>query len=404
MTGWRLAALLPACALLLVCSRATGHDPAPVKREDLSVTVEATGSLRASESVSLGPPLVSGIWGFKITWIAPESREVRRGDPVLSFDSTELEREKEKKITERDRAAKEVERRRLELEAQILDLEKQRIEARAAARKARLKVEVPNDLAARVEISKARLDLEQADADVESLELRLRLAGESGRAEMELLGGRRNRAAGRVRELEAAVGKMTLRAPRDGLVVYATGRPEKWKAGDGVSVMENVIEIPDLSRMEAAGEVDEPDAGRIAAGQRVVLRLDAHPDVAHGGRVVEVAPTVRRKSWDTSLKVRSVRVALDRTDATRMRPGMRFRAEIEVLRVPGALVIPLDSVFPGPVGPVVNRVEGGKRVETPVRLGAQSREKVEVLAGLKPGDRILRGEPPDGGSPGGEAP
>ena len=64
-------------------------------------------------------------------------------------------------------------------------------------------------------------------------------------------------------------------APRDGIVIHvANRRNEKKKVGDTCSFYERVIEIPDLSRMEADGEVEEAEAGRIREGQAVKLHLD----------------------------------------------------------------------------------------------------------------------------------
>src|SRR5206468_203864 len=105
------------------------------------------------------------------------------------------------------------------------------------------------------------------------------------------------------------------------------------KVGDSAWRAEKVLETADLSAMMARGDVDEVDSSRVAVGQRVTLRLDAHPDVEFAGHVAAIAKIVQRQSGKSPLKVMRLEIALDRTEAQRMRPGMRFRGTVETGRV-----------------------------------------------------------------------
>src|SRR4029077_5772679 len=105
-------------------------------------------------------------------------------------------------------------------------------------------------------------------------------------AEIALLTSKQQHAESIVKETQDAIQKMTVIAPRNGTIVYVTNwRGDKKKVGDSVWRMERVIEIPDLSRMNARGDVDEVDAGKVAVGQRVTIRLDAHPDEEFHGTI-----------------------------------------------------------------------------------------------------------------------
>lgn len=387
----RVAAALAAAGLLGGCGGPAGGDWYRVRRDDLPVRVEATGALAAVEDTVILPPSIPNVWQFQIASMAGESSEVKAGEPILSFDTADLRQELERKLAERDQAAKEIEKRGIELRARYLDLDRRLAEAEARLRRARLKVDVPQELTARVELRKARLEVEEAEAEVGSLSAQRRHAEESGAAQIATLAHRRDRADQRVRQLEEGIARMTILAPRDGLVIHVQDwNGQKHKVGDTVSRFEDVLQIPDLSRMEARLEVDEADAGRVEVGQPATLRLEAHPDREYRGRVVEIAPTVQRQSWRSPVKVYRVRVALDATDRERMRPGMRLRAEIEVDRVAAAIVVPLDAVVPRRGGPVVRARRGGELTTIPVQLGARNREMVEVRAGLAEGQRILR--------------
>jgi multidrug efflux pump subunit AcrA (membrane-fusion protein) len=101
---------------------------------------------------------------------------------------------------------------------------------------------------------------------------------------------------------------------------------------------------------------------------------------------------VRQKSWRNPVKVYKVDIALDRTDSTVMRPAMRFRGEIETGRIPGLLLVPRDTVFLRDGGPVVWARRGLRWMEVPVRIGRSNRRQVEIVAGLKEGDRLSPGD------------
>ncbi len=362
-----------------------------VRRSDLILTVESAGSLKANGSATVGPPLIPQVWNYKIVWMAPEGRQVRRGEPVLAFDDSELRQDLERMRGERDQAAKEVEKQELELRVQILELEGQLGEAEARLRRARLKTDVPEDLLARMEIEKDRLDRAFAETEVDSLKLQRKLLQESGAAQSEILRRRRDRSGRRVQELEEGIARMRVPAPRDGMVIYVSRwGGEKHKTGDSVSRMDNVLEIPDLGSMGAEAEIDEADAGRVRVGQKATLRLEAYPDRPITGRVEEISPSIRRQSWDSPLKTRTAHIRLEGERPGWMRPGMRFRAQLEVERVPGALVIPLEAVTRGAGGPVVTRPSGLGSATSAVKLGKRNQSQVEVLEGLEEGDRISR--------------
>jgi len=379
-------ALLLGCVLLAACSD-KAEDVVTVARQDLPITVEATGSLRAVENTTISPPAIPSVWRFKIASMAEESTKVKKGERILSFDPTEMMQELEQKVAERDMAAKEIENRGLELEDTYLGLDSKLAEASARRRKARMKVDVPEGLEKNLDLEKARLDLREAESEVTSLTEQRRQTEISGEAQLQTLAYRRDRADRRVKELEDGMARMTMTAPRDGLVIQVENwRGEKKKIGDTVSRWDNVLQIPNLDKMEAATEIDEADAGRVAVGQPVTLRLEAHPEIEYHGKVAQIAPTVRRQSRRSRLKVYHVLIRLEETDTKTMRPGMRLRADIEVDLVPDALVIPLEAVIPHSDGPMV--LVGA--LQTPVELGARSDDLVEVLGGLELGQVIAR--------------
>jgi HlyD family secretion protein len=360
-------------------------------RGDLITGFEVIGTLASSSSEALGPPQVEDMWNFKISRMAREGSEVKKGQPVLSFDTTELQRQLEEKTAEADEARKQIEKERNDLALQSKDERLRLAEAEATLKKTSLKLEAPPDLTGVTERKTAEIEHAIAKREATAVRARLEALDRAARARITLLESKRRTAEAFVQRTQLAIQQMNVQAPRDGTIVYTTSRNgEKRKEGDNIWKAERVIEIPDLTRMKAEGDVDEVDAGRVAVGQRVSLRLDAHPDEEFQGTITSAGRTVQMKrGTQDPLKVLRVEIKLDRTDPVKMRPGMRFQGTIELGRVKNAVLIPRDAVYLGPDGPFVHRRGALDVDQVPVKLGRENDRSVEVLNGLSAGDRVL---------------
>lgn len=374
-----------------------GGSWARVERRDLVVGVEVEGELQAVDSARIGPPPIQDIWNFQVAWMAPEGSEIQAGQPVLRFDTTQLEQRLREQTAQRDSTEKSLEKKMTDLVIERRGLELSLAEAEGRLRKANLQLDVPAAATARAELEKARIDQKLAKLEIASLESKLRHLEERSKADVKAFRDRRDRAAALVERLESDIESMTVKAPRAGTLIYVTNwRGEKKKVGDSAWRAEKVMEIPDLTRMQAEGEVAESDVGRLAVGQPVTLRLDAHPDQQYTAELKSIRRAVQRKSRRDPKKIVKLEIELESTDTERMRPGMRFRGEVEVERFADTLVVPHEAVFPRPGGAVVFvRTLGGKREVAPT-FGARSLEEFGVVDGLEEGDWVLRREEGEG--------
>lgn len=382
-----VAALLLGRAAVGWLGRPAGS--ARVEKGELVVGVDVTGTLRAVESSSLGPPQVPDVWQFKIAMMAGEGEKVAAGRPVLAFDASELQQRLQTKQADLDAATTELEKKRVDIEATVANDTLALAEVEARLRKASLLAARPSELYSSIELEKAKLDLELAELEVELVRARIEATRRAGAEELRVLETNLAQVESEARQIQEAIGRMTRTAPRDGIVIHVTNwRGEKKKVGDSCWVAEQVLEIPDLTRMEADGEVEEARAGRVREGQKAVLRLDAHPDREYRGTVQSISRAVQEKSWRNPLKVVHLRLSLDETDPERMRPGMRFRGEIEIERREDVTLLPIAAVFNRPDAVVAYRRSARGWREAPLVLGARSAERVEVLDGLRPGDVV----------------
>ncbi|MGH9457043.1 MAG: efflux RND transporter periplasmic adaptor subunit [Thermoanaerobaculia bacterium] len=361
-----------------------------VDRGDLVMGVEVAGILESTDSSRLGPPPFPDMHNFRISMMAPEGKEVKAGEPVLAFDATEQQKTLQEKTAERDSARKEIEKARADLAIRREQEELALAQADAQLRKAELKLQAPEELQGANERRQIELDRDLAKREIEHRRQRLASFDAAAAREIALLREKEARADMIVRRAQEKIEKMRVRAPRDGTVVYITSwRDEKKKVGDSVWRMENVIEIPDLRSMMAKGEVDEADAGKVRMNQRASIRLDAHPDQEFHGSVSSIGRTVERQSPRTPLKILRVDIGLDKTDLEKMRPGMRFRGRLETGRAKDVVLIPHEAVFTTAEGPIAVRRTLSGRERVRLELGRRNDERIEVISGLAPGDRVL---------------
>ncbi len=366
---------------------------------DLAITVDVEGTVVSTDSSMLTPPRTERrVFDFQISMMAPEGEEVGAGTPVLAFDSSALELQLRDRQARAQQAAKNIERLDRTLEQQRLSLELRLAQAEANARQAQLQVEVPEDLSSARELEKARLDLQLAEIEVNSVKLQIEAADRSGVARRAVLEGNRTEAELNVAEIKRTIEQMTVRAPRSGTVIYVADRQgQKKKVGDSAWRGDDIIELPDLNSLVGRGEVDEPNAGRVAEGQPFRIRLDAHPEIEYSGTVASISRAVQRKSFSRNpLKVVRLELHFDELDPRRMRPGMRFRGSIETVRILDTLTIPSSAVFSSAEGPIVYRRALIGYEPTAVTLGRRNATLVSVLDGLEVGDLVAETHPEGG--------
>jgi len=379
---------------LFACTHAADAPTVEVRRDDLVIGVEVTGELEAVDSTDVKPPPIEDMWDFKIAQIATEGDEVKEGDPILAFDGSEKMRDLESMMNEADAAQKALEKKRDDAALARRDDELKVAEAEATLRKASLKAEAPSDLVASIQQKETALDEQSAKLALDSAKQHAAAAKRSDDEELQRLGDKAVYAKHRVEELQKLLGKLQVTSPRAGTVVLlGNGNDgEKHKVGDTVWRLEDVMQIVKLGNMIGAGIVDEVDIAKIDVNQHVTLRLDALPDVQLHGHIQEIAKSVQNKSQTDPSKVIHLKVAIDATKEP-LRPGMRFRGQIETEKLAKVVQVPADAVFVTAEGPVAYRESGGKLERVKVVLGKRNGTAIEVKSGLSAGDRVSRVAP-----------
>jgi membrane fusion protein (multidrug efflux system) len=180
------------------------------------------------------------------------------------------------------------------------------------------------------------------------------------------------------RENEARLAKADIRAPFAGIVGLRQVSPGAYlRAGDDIARLDKI------DAMKLDFRVPELYVGRIRRDQPVTVRVDAFPGEAFAGRVYAVETAV-----DVQTRTVLLRGRVENRGA-RLRPGMFARVTLELGTTEKATLVPEQSIVPRGGRNFVFRVIDGKAVLTEVAVGARSPGQVEIVRGVKPGERVV---------------
>ncbi|HEU0176442.1 MAG TPA: efflux RND transporter periplasmic adaptor subunit [Blastocatellia bacterium] len=380
--GSRLSSLLPKAT-------ATG-DEVIVAPKTLVFGVDATGLLRATTVQNFGgPPMFGNYWQFQIVNIAPEGKQVKAGEQLITFDAQRIRDDLQRFQNELDQASKELEKTRSQI-----DLERQELQSRLAAaennyEKLKLKQTRDMQIEALNKVELDRLAFEQARREVEALKERLDWHKKSSEATYQIIASKKTRAENKVNEIKKGMENFQAKADRDGVVIYKTKwNGDKFRVGESVWMGQSILEIPDLSTIIAEAYVPEVDIGKIKPGQRAEVTIDAFPDKVYSGSVKSVGTLVRPKAWDIPNKILDIQIAFEQLDTSIMRPAMSVKVKVKTSSIENCLAVPLKAIRTTANGSMIKvKTDQGWR-EQPVKLGESNGTEVVILEGLKAGDRI----------------
>jgi multidrug resistance efflux pump len=263
------------------------------------------------------------------------------------------------------------------------------------------------DLLVNYTLAKDRIKLTQ-DSDNAALELE-RVKGSNAAAEIKSTSDLESKrlefdlAKERLDTLDRQIKSAVVYAPTPGTVVYARidrnrGGGEAVREGVQVRERQELIILPDTTKMRCLIKVQEAQVDKVTRGQAAVVTVEAFQGEQFAGRVTTVAPVADSNSgWMTSdRKVYTTIVDLDSDNPDgRLRSRMAANVTIMVEVVKDTLPVPLQAVYRDRAVNYVWKMGANGPVATPVKCGRQNSERVEILDGVAAGD-TLRLKPPAG--------
>jgi HlyD family secretion protein len=301
------------------------------QRGDIATVIQATGTISPNHESYLGPRVAGRIEIF----FADEGDFVEQGAPLLNLE-------------------------RVRFELALNEARAACAESRSAQKNVELKLKRNQELLARGVINKEAFD----DMATEN----------------ELARARADMARSRLERAEEDYKDSVLHAPFAGFVVE-----RRMNTGEMFSGMPNeyVFHLVDTCTVKVEVDVFETKKQYVVPGKATVVAVDALPGRKFEGRISVVNPLVDRTSRKFLVKIEIPNPNFE------LESGMFARVEIPEEQSAGTLVVPAGAVIERQGRKVVFVAEAQRAVERAVFTGLTTAERVEIRAGLQPGERII---------------
>lgn len=314
---------------------------AEVERRALRETITYPGSVAADETVSIAPR-ISGI----IRYIHVDFGDfVSQGTPLVAIDDAEfVERQKQAEANVRlARAQQKKSEARLEFARRDFD---------------RVKQLADNGVGMLQQLDTAQAARAAAAADVEV-------------------------AAAEVERMNAALEEAQLNVADTQIVSPLTGWVQARHTDPGAlaSPSSPILTIVDMDPAQVVVYIPERELRLAVTGRPATVTTGTNE--AFEGRVSRVAPSL-------SVTTRTTEVVVEVPNPDRqLRPGMSADVTLTAREDANALAIPMEAVFYQQGHSFVYRIEEGMAYLTPIEVGIEEREYVQVTHGLEDGDRVV---------------
>jgi RND family efflux transporter MFP subunit len=196
-----------------------------------------------------------------------------------------------------------------------------------------------------------------------------------------------------LREAEVAVENTRIVAPFDGTVLKKNADVGEIVAplAGAASSKAAVVTIADMSSLEVEADVAEANITRVKPQQNCEITLDAYPQHRYPGMVANIVPTADRAKATVLVKIAFKRY--DERVLPEMGAKVTFLAEgasTDPADIQPVLTVPSTAVANRDGQPTVFRAEDDRAVAVPVTTGRQLGQLIEINAGLKEGDKVIR--------------
>jgi multidrug resistance efflux pump len=359
-----------------------------VRRGTFRQRLILSGDLAAARGEALTVPRTDA-FQLTVRWLATDGALVKAGDPVVSFDNSQFASELEEKRLAASQAGSDLETAQSELKTSSAERRFNVQKARSEMEKAKIAASVPQDILPLRDYQDRQLALKKAQSELAKAEEVLKTETQASAASVDIQRIGLAKSQRKIRSAEDSIESLSLKAPRDGMMLVGQHPFEgrKLRVGDSVWPGMSVATLPDLASMIVEANLSDVDDGRIKVGAAVLCTLDAYPTTTYRGRVVDVSPVARESQRNPMLRYFPVRIALDRADPARMRPGMSVRVEVLGPETKDALLVPREALRfgagrDGQTSPRLLLAGGGSAA---VRLGPCSASECVVESGVTAG-------------------
>lgn len=199
-------------------------------------------------------------------------------------------------------------------------------------------------------------------------------------------------ARAKVHYVEAQEDYAEIRAPFSGRVIAKRAHVGEAVSpygapGQGSSSGGAIVTLVDFSSLYVGADINESNLGKLKPKQPAEIVLDAYPDHAYHGYLLQIIPTADRAKGTVKVKV-----AFEDPDA-KILPDMSARVNFTEKPTAGAqakthVLVPKSALATRDGATGVWLVGSGRAVFRAVRTGPENQGQIEILEGLQGGEKL----------------
>ncbi|MFO0747541.1 MAG: efflux RND transporter periplasmic adaptor subunit [Myxococcota bacterium] len=335
-----------------------------VEKGVLVETAAASGKIEPHTQVEVK----SRTAGEVVEILVKEGQEVKVGDLMVRLDPGDAERELQAKQIALTKLEAQLTQSKAALTVAQLQASEARANAKVQADGTQLGVVAgTSSRTAKSQASVAAATVTQRQADIGGVEASI----ESAKVDVELA----QRKLDQTKIFAPITGTVLAVNVEIGTIVSS--------ALTNVNGGSGVVTLADLSDLRVIGQIDEAQIGKVAPQQAVAVRVDAYPDRTFTGTVERVSPlgvsTSNVVTFDVEIVVTDAQKSL-------LKSGMSADVEITTKKTDGAVLVPLTAISSKGPARFVKLANGEERR---IKTGASDGSRIQVVDGLKEGDKIL---------------
>jgi RND family efflux transporter MFP subunit len=154
-------------------------------------------------------------------------------------------------------------------------------------------------------------------------------------------------------------------------------------AGALVSSSTPLVTLVHTETLKVVANVLEKDISLIRPGMKAKIQTEAYPERVFEGKVVRINSALE-------LATRTLQAEIHVPNPSHLlKPGMFSRIEMALSEKPGTLTVLREALIEEGGKRSVFVVEGNQALQRPIVTGIEQDQWVEVLEGLREGDRVI---------------
>jgi len=376
-------------SVLVSCS-GNPFDSYKIQRGTFNQTVIESGELAAVETKAFTMPRYGDYWyQMKIIGLLDHGTEVKAGDSIIQLDPSEvkkviidLEGQLETEQANMDKLLVNQSNRRTELDANLKN-------GLASFNLKKLEMEYTRFESSQIRKTK-ELEFKQEEIALDKIKRSIDFNKIIEKNDLIIQRIRINQMKKNIKSAYEVLPRLTIRTPISGIFQIARNRRNRsvLKIGDQIYQGANMGNVPNLTKMKVETQINEFDYQKISAGQKVLVRLDALPEVSFKGEVTLIEKLCYRKDQKSKQKVFDVEVRILEQDE-RLKPGMTVSCEFFCKELKNVVYVPLNCVDTTKTGHCVYLKKGNGYIPVNVKTGPSNNTQIVIYGDFKKGQRLV---------------